>query len=230
MKKLLVIGVAFATILTSCNSEGGKTGSAVIETQSDSLSNALGISMGGQIKELLGNEELNTQVLVAAFDKVMKSENIADLATDRQAADNFIRNYLSVVLPAKKLDAGNDFLAKEENKANIMKTESGLLYEVQEAGDMSLKPVAADTVVVNYKGTLINGTEFDSSYKRGEPATFPLNRVIPGWTEGLQLVGKGGKIRLVIPSNLAYGTNGQLANEVLIFEVEVLDVKKTATK
>ncbi|MEG2758929.1 MAG: FKBP-type peptidyl-prolyl cis-trans isomerase, partial [Rikenellaceae bacterium] len=106
------------------------------------------------------------------------------------------------------------------------KTESGLLYEIVETGDMAIVPTSStDTVTVNYKGTLSDGEEFDSSYERGEPAIFPLDGVIPGWTEGIKLIGKGGKIKLYIPSDLAYGNQGPLAGEALVFDVELLDVK-----
>ncbi len=226
MKKLLVIAVAFATLVSSCDSGTAGGGSTAIKNGNDSLSNAIGLTMGAQIKELMGGDKLNSAVLIAAFDKAMNAKELSEMQSELQAADGYIRNYVSVVIPAKKKKAGTDYLMKEENKANVLKTDSGLLYEIKEAGEMNMKATATDTVVVHYKGTLIDGTEFDSSYKRNEPATFPLNRVIKGWTEGIQLVGKGGKIRLVIPSELAYGSQGRLANEVLIFDVEVIDVKK----
>ena len=92
-------------------------------------------------------------------------------------------------------------------------------------GDENIKALSeTDTVKVNYVGTTIDGKEFDSSIKRGTPATFPLNRVIKGWTEGVQLVGKGGKIMLYIPSELAYGKRGRLANQTLIFDIDLLEV------
>lgn len=109
----------------------------------------------------------------------------------------------------------------------MKKTASGLLYKVEKAGTGDA-PKDSDTVVVNYKGTLADGTEFDNSYKRGEPLSFRLDGVIPGWTEGLKQIKKGGKITLVIPPELAYGTTGVPgipANSTLIFDVELLDVK-----
>ena len=107
-------------------------------------------------------------------------------------------------------------------------TASGLQYKIVKEGT-GRTPKATETVVVHYKGTTIDGKEFDSSYKRGEPAEFPLNRVIPGWTEGLQLVKEGGKALLYIPSELAYGKRGAGADigpdETLIFEVELVKIK-----
>ncbi|MEF1308336.1 FKBP-type peptidyl-prolyl cis-trans isomerase, partial [Vibrio owensii] len=109
----------------------------------------------------------------------------------------------------------------------VVKTDSGLLYQVETPAEGE-KPKDTDTVQVHYKGTLIDGTQFDSSYDRGEPATFPLNRVIPGWTEGVQLMPVGSKFKFVIPPELAYGdqdTPSIPANSTLVFEVELLKIE-----
>lgn len=118
---------------------------------------------------------------------------------------------------------GAAFLAENAKKPGVTTTPSGLQYKVIAPGT-GKKPVAADTVTVNYRGTLIDGAEFDSSYARGRPATFPLNGVIAGWTEGVQLMQEGGKSQLVIPPGLAYGDKGELAGQVLIFEIELISV------
>jgi len=124
-------------------------------------------------------------------------------------------------------DKGSAYADKFAKEKGVKKTESGLLYQVEKEGTGNA-PKDSDTVVVNYKGTLIDGTEFDNSYTRGEPLSFRLDGVIPGWTEGLKHVKKGGKIKLVIPPNLAYGKNGVPgipANSTLVFDVELLDIK-----
>lgn len=223
MKKLVILSVAVATILVSCT---GGSKSVAIKTQADSLSNALGTLMGSQIKKMLKDEPINSAIVAAAIEKVMTTKDMKDLEGDMAASENVLNNYMMVVMPAKKAEAETKILADAAKKANYKTTESGLIYEIVEAGDTTMMPTAADTVVANYRGTLSDGTEFDSSYKRNEPATFPLNQVIKGWTEGLQLIGKGGKLNLVIPASLAYGNQGQLAGEVLFFEVELVDVKK----
>jgi len=127
--------------------------------------------------------------------------------------------------PEENKAAGEAFLAENTKKENITTTASGLQYEILTKGE-GASPAAADTVTVHYKGTTLDGKEFDSSYSRNAPATFPLNRVIAGWTEGLQLMNAGAKYRFFIPSNLAYGERGAGAdigpNAALIFEVELL--------
>ena len=124
---------------------------------------------------------------------------------------------------------GEVFLAENKKKKNVTTTKSGLQYIVLRKGK-GKKPKATEQVKVHYKGTLIDGTEFDSSYKRREPVTFPVNRVIPGWSEALQLMNVGSKYQLFIPSNLAYGERGggpQIGpNATLIFEVELLSIEK----
>ncbi len=129
--------------------------------------------------------------------------------------------------PTTPLEKGKAFLAENRSKEGVVVTSSGLQYQVLEEGD-GPKPSATDRVTVHYRGTLIDGTEFDSSYRRGRPATFGLNQVIRGWTEGLQLMGVGSKYRLFIPSNLAYGKRGAGnligPDEALIFEVELLEI------
>jgi len=129
--------------------------------------------------------------------------------------------------PAENKAAGEKFLADNAQNAGIVTTASGLQYFVFTAGT-GASPKAADNVTVHYKGTTIDGKEFDSSYGRGAPATFPLNRVIAGWTEGLQLMKEGAKYRFFIPSNLAYGERGAGRdigpNAALIFDVELIKV------
>lgn len=129
--------------------------------------------------------------------------------------------------------AGDAFLAKNKAEKGVTTTASGLQYKVLTAGT-GKKPTADDTVTVNYRGTLIDGTEFDSSYKRGQPATFPVKGVIPGWTEALQLMPVGSKWTIYLPSNLAYGENGAGnligPNAALVFDVELISIADPAAK
>lgn len=129
----------------------------------------------------------------------------------------------------ENVKAGEKFLAENQKKEGVVTLPSGLQYKVVTAGT-GKTPTANDTVKTHYRGTLIDGTEFDSSYGRGEPATFPVNRVIPGWTEALQLMKEGDKWQLFIPSKLAYGENGAGAkigpNATLIFDIELLSIEK----
>ncbi|WP_372995237.1 FKBP-type peptidyl-prolyl cis-trans isomerase [Marinobacter sp.] len=129
-------------------------------------------------------------------------------------------------LAQKNLEAGEEFLAQNAEREGVETTESGLQYEVLEQGEGE-KPSETDTVQVHYTGELLSGEVFDSSRERGEPVTFALNQVIPGWTEGLQLMSEGSRYKLYIPSDLAYGPGGNQAigpNETLVFEVELLDI------
>lgn len=131
--------------------------------------------------------------------------------------------------PEENKAAGAAFLAENTKKANIVTTASGLQYEVLTPGTGTTSPSATANVTVHYKGTTLDGKEFDSSYSRGEPATFPLNRVIPGWTEGVQLMKEGAKYRFYIPSELAYGEQGAGRdigpNATLIFDVELIKIQ-----
>ena len=142
----------------------------------------------------------------------------------------FLQKYTQKAMMAKAekaLKAGEEFLAANAKKDGIKTTESGLQYKIEKEGTGAI-PADTSVVRVHYKGTLIDGTEFDSSYKRGEPTEFPVNRVIKGWTEALQLMPVGSKWTLYIPSNLAYGPQGARGaigpNETLIFEVELIDI------
>ena len=133
------------------------------------------------------------------------------------------------IMAQTAVEKGEAFLKENATKEGVKTTASGLQYKIDVAGE-GKSPKATDTVLVHYKGTLLDGTEFDSSYKRKEPITFPLNRVIAGWTEGLQLLKEGGKATLYIPSKLAYGERGTPGgpigpNETLIFVVELLKVQ-----
>jgi len=131
--------------------------------------------------------------------------------------------------PEENKAAGVAFLAENAKKPNIVTTDTGLQYEILTPGTGTVSPKATDNVTVHYKGTTIDGTEFDSSYRRGSPTSFPLNHVIPGWTQGVQLMTEGAKYRFFIPSELAYGEHGAggviAPNAALIFEVELIKIQ-----
>lgn len=158
---------------------------------------------------------------VAANKKTLLSEDLCN---------NVMMKYVNQAQEAKSapnIKAGETFLAANKAKAGIKTTASGLQYEVFTQGT-GVRPAATDSVVCHYRGTLIDGTEFDNSYKRGEPITFAVGGVIRGWTEALQLMPAGSKYKLYIPQELAYGTNdmGTIpAGSVLIFDIELLEVK-----
>ena len=145
---------------------------------------------------------------------------IAILATSALSTQN--------TMAQSALEKGKAFLAENAKQPGVQQTPTGLQYLILTPGE-GRSPKASDTVQVNYRGTLLDGTEFDSSYKRNEPIEFPLSGVIRGWTEGLQLCKEGGKIKLFIPSNLAYGPRGAGGaigpDETLIFEVELLKIR-----
>jgi FKBP-type peptidyl-prolyl cis-trans isomerase FklB len=152
----------------------------------------------------------------------------APLMTDQEMKESIVA--LQKDLQAKRAEKNTAFLEENKKKDGVVSLPSGLQYKVLTPGT-GKSPKATDSVTVNYRGTLIDGTEFDSSYKRGQPATFPVNGVIPGWTEALQLMKEGAKWQLVLPPNIAYGERGagQIPpSSVLIFEVELISVNSPA--
>lgn len=193
----------------------------------DKLSYAWGLAMGKQL-QAMGMKEVNYD---SFKDGVKVAYDGGEEIMSPEEAQKIITEYLQEMeakASAAAREAGEKFLAENKaNNANVQVTASGLQYVVEKEGE-GAQPTAEDEVTVHYTGKLTDGTVFDSSVNRGEPATFPLNRVIPGWTEGMQLVGKGGKITLWIPAELAYGARGAGRdigpNEALEFEVELIDV------
>ena len=188
------------------------------------LSYAYGIVMSRQLKDQ--GVELNLDKFVEAFKAANAGGEVA--MSDEEMRATFEEH--AKMMSAKETAAGDAFLKDNAAREGVSVTDSGLQWEVLEKGkDGSAKPKATDTVKVHYAGTLIDGTEFDSSYKRGEPIEFALNRVIPGWTEGVQLMPIGSKYRFVIPYDLAYGERGSPPaippKATLVFVVELLDIK-----
>jgi FKBP-type peptidyl-prolyl cis-trans isomerase FklB len=195
---------------------------SVLKTKNDSLSYAIGLSVVNFYRQQ--GIKLNTAMVTKACNDVLTNKK--PLLTDEQA--NLVFMCHSNPQICTNVTEGENFLTKNKKNATVKTTPSGLQYEVISQG-MGIKPGPADTVTVNYKGTLINGNEFDNSYKRGQPISFPLNGVIKGWTEGLQLMPVGSKYKFYIPYQLGYGLNDMQAipgGSLLVFEVELLDVKK----
>ena len=188
--------------------------------------------MGSQLKAM-GVKELNSESFKDGV-KVAFDGGTPEISTEE--AQKLINDYLQELeakATAAAKEAGNKFLEENAKKEGVKVTSTGLQYRVIKEGT-GAQPTATDEVTVHYTGKLLDGTVFDSSVNRGEPATFPLNRVIPGWTEGVQLMKEGAKYEFYIPSDLAYGPNG-VPNAIpphatLIFEVELISIGKKESK
>ncbi len=193
----------------------------------DKISYALGLSMGQNLASS-GVESLNYQDLAAGIEDVLtKQQPKISYQEAQQVLNSFFQELEQKIAGAAKAE-GEKFLAENAKREGVKVTASGLQYEILEPS-LGQKPKATDTVRVHYEGTLIDGTVFDSSYKRGESITFPLNGVIKGWTEGLQLMSIGSKYKFFIPYQLAYGERGAGASippyAALIFTVELLGIE-----
>ncbi|MDR0456134.1 MAG: FKBP-type peptidyl-prolyl cis-trans isomerase [Treponema sp.] len=220
----VIVPAAFLCVFSGCT--GGKANaSSPQETFSKEASYALGMNVGTSLKadNLYPNMEEFTQGI----------KDVLYDSTPRYSIEEAYQifseafNSLAEIRDMETKQAENDFLAENSKKTGINVTGSGLQYEVISEGN-GPKPAVTDTVRVHYEGALTNGTVFDSSYSRGEPIEFPLDGVIPGWTEGLQLMNVGSKYRLIIPSDLGYGRQGAGQQippySTLIFEVELLGI------
>ena len=194
----------------------------------DKVSYALGLSIGNNFQSS-GIKQLQVADFVKGLEDVLGEKQPA---ISYEEAKQIINDYF-MKLQQERLEinkqAGAEFLEINRHKAGVVELPSGLQYEILKQGT-GAKPSASDKVKCHYHGTLINGTVFDSSVQRGEPATFGVSQVIPGWVEALQLMPVGSKWRLFIPSNLAYGEHGAgdviEPNSTLIFDVELLDIVK----
>ena len=215
----------------------GKSTYPGLPTEKEQISYAIGTAMGKQLTEI--KDEVNLDTVVKAMRSQMAGEKL--LLTDDQAKtiyEGFVqkmqaKQIAKMMTDAKNnLDNGNKFLAENGKKAGVTTTASGLQYQVMTAGK-GAKPGPKDGVKVHYKGSLLDGKTFDSSYDRGEPAVMPLEGVIPGWQEGIQLMPVGSKYTFWIPAKLAYGEQAPPMigpNQVLVFEVELLDIIKPGAK
>ncbi len=214
---------------------GGFAVSAVaddLETPEDRLSYTVGMDIGQSLSEQ--DMDLDLDLVIEALRASYLGEETRLTAEEALAErDAFMQRRQQEMEQERSVDAernleeGQAFLAENRDREGVTETESGLQYRVIEEGD-GARPAETDQVTVHYRGTLINGTEFDSSYAREEPATFALNQVIPGWTEGVQLMQEGATYEFFIPAELAYGEQGRPGpigpNATLVFEVELLEV------
>lgn len=227
----ILVSITIIAFLTACssNSDGGKI---VLKTNQDSVSYAIGLNMSQSLEQVI--DDVDTDLIINAMRaQLAGKEALIDDATSQKILREFSNNLRQkqqaerAAAADKNLAEGAAFLEENKTKEGVITTDSGLQYIVLKEGD-GPKPTATDRVTVHYVGTTLDGEEFDSSVKRGEPATFAVNGVIKGWTEGLQLMSVGSKYKLFIPSDLAYGARGNRdiePNSTLIFEVELLGIE-----
>ncbi|MBO4692523.1 MAG: FKBP-type peptidyl-prolyl cis-trans isomerase [Bacteroidales bacterium] len=224
--KTIVACALCALIFASCEPKS-KPLPGITQGEVDSVSTAVGVAFGNMLKSS-NLEGLNYSKIVAAIKGVMAGDTT--LIFDGQSAPMYIQEYMMKVtdaLAVQKAEEEKKFFEENKKKEGVQETESGLQYKIEVAGS-EVKPTERDTVEVNYKGMLLDGKVFDSSYERGETVKFPLNSVIKGWTEGLQLIGEGGKETLWIPFNMGYGSRDMGPNlpafSTLVFDVELVKV------
>ena len=234
MLKTKISAIAMvATLFVSHNAFAQKADPKFV----DESSYAVGVLMGKNIESVIDSQKdvfsyNQDRILAGVQDTLKKSGKLTDedLKKQLEALDKFIVEKETQIQAEKNkvtTEAGDKFRAEYEKKAGVKKTESGLLYKIEKAGSGE-SPKPSDTVKVHYKGTLTDGTTFDSSYDRGEPIEFQLNQLIPAWIEAIPMLKKGGKMEIVVPPQLGYGDRpaGKIpANSTLIFEIELLDFK-----
>lgn len=236
MKKILLLSLSLATLCSTWAQTTTKPKvvkkpvpavTNPLKNTTDSASYAMGISLASFYKQQ-GIKSINTTLVSKAINDVMGNKKTL---LDEFAANEVMNKLMTGVQEKKSknvIDEGNAFLAENKKKAGVKVTASGLQYEVITEGT-GIKPTAVDTFVAHYRGSFIDGKEFEASYNSGQPLVYPVNKVIAGWTEGLQLMSVGSKYKFYIPYQLGYGTfdNGPIpGGSVLIFELELLDVKK----
>lgn len=241
MRKLQLTAVASAAVLlAACQGQQGNAESdskASLDSDAARFSYSVGVDLGNSL-QAVDESEVDLDALERGIREAYAGEDLAIDEAERTEIKNQVAQRLQQKQAEQQAQKGAEASEKgaayqEENaqREGVEVTESGLQFEVLEEGE-GASPSEDDTVTVHYKGELIDGTEFDSSYERGEPATFPLGNVIPGWTEALQKMQEGGKARLVIPPDLAYGEQGAGnrigPNETLVFEVELIEVADEA--
>ena len=232
MKKHQVIALFLgASLLASCNK--GINRDVKLDNDEKKVSYAIGQEIGRGMKSQ--GIKVDVNVLAASIQDALEGKEPKLKPEEAQKAMMDMR--MKMMEDRKQqaeqnVEKGKKYLEDNKAKEGVKVTESGLQYKVLKEGE-GAQPKETDTVKVHYKGTLIDGTEFDSSYSRNEPAEFPVNRVIKGWIEGLQLMKVGSKYQFFIPSDLAYGPQGRPSippNSVLVFEVELLDIVKEDSK
>lgn len=221
MKKIAILAaVAVAAMLSSCGSSGSNR---KLENEADSLAYVIGMNVGYNLKYNT-DSTLNVEVLCAAIRDTYNGE----LQMDMEQAGAFYRQYYNVVKPRRAKAASEEFLTRVERENSAVKrSDSGLLYLIEEQGDTIRASKPEDQVRIQFRATTKEGREFETTYDDNEAETFALNQVVKGLSEGLQLVGQGGKVKLWMPATLGYGSTGNQkigANEALCFEVEVVEV------
>ena len=229
MKKLALLALSIFA-LSACNQSGGTDVKSIkIDSEEDKTFYAMGFMLGSNLARLeLKDDEI--QALYKGLVSSAKGEKPdLELQTYQPKIQEMFKKRMEKIA-SKQQEGGKTFLEDFlKNNKDAKKTKSGLVYQIMKEGGKK-KPSETDTVEVHYHGTLINGEVFDSSVDRGKTISFPLNRVIKGWTEGVQLIGEGGKVKLVIPPELAYGEAGAPpkipGGATLVFEVELFKIKK----
>lgn len=228
--KNLSLAAILSTVLliSACQQNTDGNYEADLSSQIDSVSYAIGYQ-NGMLLDSEGLNDIDMENYLAGFNEALNSEEGIMSRDELFAVINTYVQELSERRGSENMEKGAAFLEENKDKEGVMVTESGLQYKVIEEGEGE-SPTAENVVRVHYEGKLIDGEVFDSSYDRGEPAEFPLNRVIPGWTEGVQLMKEGATYEFYIPSELAYGARGPQGspigpNSTLIFKVELLEVK-----